>query len=148
MTKAGMPKLTEEQRAELKARRTKNVVENRKEARLEKETSLKEAFIAMNKEKVPITIQGLAKRAGVSRGRVYKAEVVLLKEIQEACKRTAVKERSTMQAQSSEASLMKRLSDAIEDVRLVRKENARLKAENERLTRDLIAVVGQVRNQR
>jgi len=138
-------KLTDQERAELSARRTERLVARKKAQRDEKEEAIRAALRELDKRKTPFTKVDLQRLAGVSRARLYKCEPDLLREIDELIERTSVMpQRARVEAQSSQASLKKRLLEANEQVRRLREENKRLKAENERLSVENRALVAQV----
>lgn len=125
----------EQRKAKLTAARKKKQLENHEKVR--------EAFIAMEAERIPVTASGIAVRAGVARQTVYNSPYI--KEIQDAAQRTAVNNRSSMRSQASDESLMRRLENANEHIRKLIEGKARLKEENKHLKEQRDSLLAQMR---
>ncbi len=106
----------------------------------ELERRVEQAIRELDKAGLAITIAAVAKKAGVSRPWLYASKHAI--EIKELRARThPSKQRAPVAAQSSDESLRRRLSIALED-------NKRLRADNKRLREELGKVLGMLRERR
>lgn len=79
---------------------------------------IRQALIALDKERVPITVAGVARKAQLSRQTVYNSPFI--GEIKEAVQKTSVAQRSEMRAQMTAKSKDHRYREVMEQNRKLR----------------------------
>ena len=102
-----------------KQARIDRLVALRQKMQLENSECIRKAFLELEAERLPITVAGVAKHAGVARQTVYSSPYI--KEIQDATNRTSgMKSRASMPAQMTNESKDRRLQQEMEVNRKLR----------------------------